>query len=110
MECLRSCQLDFARLCLLGTLDLTEALSASSAFESEADAARVVRMLAHDTVRIMYKASPPLGEEPTASRQLQPEQQLQLLVSRGEGRTVVVRVADTAKHHIFTPATPLADK
>ena len=55
---MRSCQLDFARLCLLGTLDLTEALSASSAFESEADAARVVRMLAHDTVRIMYKASP----------------------------------------------------
>ena len=95
---------------MLGTLDLTEALSASSAFESEADAARVVRMLAHDTVRIMYKASPPLGEEPTASRQLQPEQQLQLLVSRGEGRTVVVRVADTAKHRIFTPATTLADK
>ena len=59
------CLLDFARLRLLGTLDLTEALSASSAFESEADAARVVRMLAHDTVRIMYKASPPPGEERT---------------------------------------------
>ncbi len=56
------CLLDFARLRLLGTLDLREALSASSAFESEADAARVVRMLAHDTVRIMYiQGQPPSG-------------------------------------------------
>ena len=37
------CLLDFARLRLLRTLDLTEALSASSAFESEANVARVVQ-------------------------------------------------------------------
>ena len=64
--------LDFARLRLLGTLDLTEALSASSAFESEADAARVVRTLAHDTVRIMYKAIPLRGGADTCRQKMLP--------------------------------------